>query len=516
MMNTHTSEVKGEQMRAMPWAVTGLLLLAGCQSASMRTQAQEAPIAHTGSGALTGERVGDIDVFRGIPYAAAPIGERRWTAPAAAPEWNDTRSATAFGPACPQPAVPPPFGIDGPTSEDCLFLNVWAPADRNDKRPVFVWIHGGAFLLGSGSQPIYDGAALARHGIVVVTLNYRLGALGFLNHRALAGQPGGSANFGLLDQMAALKWVERNIAAFGGDPGNVTLAGESAGGVAVQSLMASPLARGLFDKAIIQSGGGLSAMAASQGPIALAAGDAWAASVGAPANATASDLRKLPVEKIAAAKFISFPSVDGFVLERNPAVTFAQGKQARMPLLIGSNSWEASLTILNDAYARVLLGPAYDGLLQSYRALGLDDAKARDQLRTDLYFVQPARYIAALHARDNPTWLYHFEMVPASQRALQPGTAHAGELPYLFGTPASMFMTWDDQDRSVSADMMARWVRFVATGNPNTRGSDAWSGAQGGEFLRIDASPAMASPSAQDRKALDVIVAAAQRWIGTP
>ena len=516
MMNNDAGEVKGERMRAMSWAVTGLLLVVGCQPAQVRTQAQEAPIAHTDGGALAGERAGGIDVFRGIPYAAAPIGERRWTAPAAAPAWDGTRSATGFGPACPQPAVPPPFGVEGPTSEDCLFLNVWAPVGRDDKRPVFVWIHGGAFLLGSGSQPIYDGSALARHDMVVVTLNYRMGALGFLNHRALAGQPGGSANFGLLDQIAALEWVKRNIAAFGGDPDNVTLAGESAGGAAVQALMASPLARGLFDKAVIQSGGGLSAMAESQGAIGLAAGDAWAASVGAPANATAAELRRLPVEKITAARFISFPSVDGLVLERNPAVTFAQGKQVQIPLLVGANSWEASLTILDDAYARVLLGPAYDDLLQSYRALGLDDAKARDQLRTDLYFVQPARHIAALHARDNPTWLYHFEMVPASQRALQPGAAHAGELPYLFGTPASMFMAWDDRDRAVSADMMARWARFVATGNPNARGSEAWKGAQGGDFLRIDASPTMASPSAQDRKALEVIVATSQPWIGSP
>lgn len=503
-------------MRAIAWAAVGLLLAAGCQPANVRTDAPDAPVARIDSGALSGVREGDVTVFRGIPYAAAPVGERRWAAPAPLPAWQGTRDAKAFGASCPQPAVPPPFGIEGATSEDCLFLNVWAPQQHDGKLPVFVWIHGGAFLIGSGSQPIYDGAALARHGMVVVTLNYRMGALGFLNHRALAGQAGGSANFGLLDQIAALRWVERNIAAFGGDADNVTLAGESAGGVSVQALMASPLARGLFDKAIIQSGGGLSAMAVSQGPLALAAGDAWAASVGAPANASLDDLRRLPLDRIASARFIAFPSVDGTVLARNPAVTFARGEQAKVPLLIGANSWEASLAVLDDAYARVLLGPAYDGLLQSYAALGLDDKAAREQLRTDLYFVQPGRHIAALHAKDSPTWLYHFEMVPASLRALQPGAAHAGELPYLFGTPASMFATWDAGDRAVSADMMRRWARFIAAGDPNPRGSQAWELAGSGRFLRIGPAPAMASPTAQDRKALEVVVATSQPWIATP
>lgn len=501
---------------AAGWAAMGLLLLAGCQPANLRNAAPGVPVVQVDSGALAGAREGELAVFRGIPYAAAPVGERRWAAPAPMPAWDGTRAATAFGASCPQPVVPPPFGVEGATSEDCLFLNVWAPQARDAKLPVFVWIHGGAFLIGSGSQPIYDGAQLARRGMVVVTLNYRMGALGFLNHRALAGQAGGSANFGLLDQIAALRWVERNITAFGGDPGNVTLAGESAGGVSVQALMASPLARGLFDKAIIQSGGGLSAMAVSQGPLALAAGDAWAASVGASATASLAELRVLPVDKIAAARFIAFPSVDGAVLARNPAVSFARGEQARVPLLIGANSWEASLAVLDDAYAQLLLGPAYAGLLDSYRALGLDDKAAREQLRTDLYFVQPGRHIAALHAKDNPTWLYHFEMVPASLRALQPGAAHAGELPYLFGTPASMFATWDAKDRAVSADMMARWARFVAVGDPNPRGSRAWAQAGDGRFLRIDATPAMAAPSAQDRKALEVIVATSQPWIATP
>lgn len=501
-------------MRAMIWAATVFLALAGCQPANVRDAASDAPIARTQNGVVSGERSGSIDIFRGIPYAAAPVGEHRWAAPASAPAWQGMRTANSFGASCPQPKFPPPFGVEGPISEDCLFLNVWTPMGTDSARlPVFVWIHGGAFAIGSGSQPIYDGSALAQHGMVVVTLNYRMGALGFLNHRALQGQPDGSANFGLLDQIAALKWVERNIAAFGGDPGNITIAGESAGGVSVQALMASPLAQGLFHKAIIQSGGGLSAMADAHGAMALAAGDAWAKSVGIDADATAADLRALSVEKISQSKFVSFPSIEGKVLERNPTETFARGQQASVPLLIGANSWEASLAIFNDAYAQFLLGDAYEGLLKSYRTLGLDDTKARERLRTDLFFVQPARYLAALHARIHPTWLYHFEMVPASLRGLQPGTAHGGELAYLFSTPGSFFTSWDAKDRAISQEMIAYWARFATTGDPDTPGSPAWRDASGGDFLTFRASPQMTSPSAQDRKALDIIVAASQPWI---
>lgn len=501
-------------MRAMFWSVIGVLVFAGCQPANVREASSDAPTARTQSGVVVGERAKGVTVFRGIPYAAAPVGERRWTAPSSAPAWQGVRSAQTFGPACPQPKVPPPFGVDGPTSEDCLFLNVWTPAGPDaGELPVLVWIHGGAFLIGSGSQPIYDGSALARQGMVVVTLNYRMGALGFLNHHALQGQKDGSANFGLLDQLAALNWVQRNIAAFGGDPDNITVAGESAGGVSVQALMASPLGKGAFQHAIIQSGGGLSAMADARGAIALAAGEAWAGSVGAGPKATAADLRALPVEKIAQARFISFPSIDGKVLERNPAETFLRGEQADVPLLIGANSWEASLTILDDAYAQMLLGNAYDGLLQSYRDRGLDKTKARDQLRTDLFFVQPARYLAGLHARRHPTWLYHFEMVPASMRGKQPGAAHGGELAYLFATPGSVFTSWDGKDRAISEDVIGYWSRFVASGNPNLAGQPSWREADEGDFMAFRTPPQMTSPSAQDRHALEAIVKASQPLI---
>lgn len=506
-------------MRAMAWmttgVVTGLLCVAACGPANARKAAPDAPLAQTRSGTLAGERSGDVTVFRGIPYAAAPVGQRRWTAPAPVPAWQGTRQAIAFAPNCPQPAVPPPFGVEGAQSEDCLYLNVWTPKDpAPGGLPVFVWIHGGAFLIGAGSQPIYDGATLAGQGMVVVTLNYRLGALGFLNHRSLADQAGGSANFGLLDQIAALQWVRDNIAAFGGDPGNVTLAGESAGGVSVQALMAGPLARGLFHKAVIQSGGGLSGMVDARSEIALQAGDTWAASVGGKASISAAELRALPAEGLAQARFIAFPTIDGHVLERNPALTFVQGGQAQVPLLIGANSWEASLAVLDDNYARIVLAGEYEPLLASYRAGGLPEPAAREQLRTDLFFVQPARYLASLHARSQPTWLYHFDKIPASLRGKQPGAAHGGELAYLFATPASVFTTWDARDHAASREVTQRWARFAANGDPNRPGAPEWKSARDGQFLLLQSKLRMASPSPQDRHATEVIVRASQPWIG--
>lgn len=500
-------------MRQILVLVTNLLWVASVQPAATR-EAIQTPVAKTQSGRVSGERTGEVDVFRGIPYAAAPVGERRWAAPATPAAWRGTRRATVFGPSCPQPEVPAPFGAEGPKSEDCLYLNIWRPKIVSGAHlPVLVWLHGGAFLLGSGSQPLYDGSELARRGAIVVTINYRLGALGFLNHRAFVAQDGPSANFGLLDQIAALRWVKHNIAGFGGDPRNVTLAGESAGGVSVQALMTSAAARGLFGKAIIQSGGGLAAFADSRSEAALAAGDKWAQSVGAPTNATIADLRKLPVERLVAARFIAFPSIDDALLDRNPAETFARGEEADVPLLIGANSWEASLRIFDDAMARSLLGPAYDPLLQSYLAAGLDKAAAADRLRGDLFFVQPARFLAERHARNHPTWLYHFDMLPASLRGKQPGTAHGGELAYLFATPAAGLVAWDDQDRAVSQEMMDYWTRFAASGNPNASGSDAWQDARTGDSLLIQPTARMTAPTEQDYTAFRTVVAAARGWL---
>lgn len=264
-----------------PYAVRVLALAlaviaVACASPS---DTEQAPRVAVETGVVQGERTGGVDVFRGVPYAAAPVGELRWRAPAPAPSWSGVRAAVEFAPACPQPPAPL-FGDVGETSEDCLYLNIWRPAGvrAGDRLPVMVWLHGGAFVIGSGSLPIYDGAALVGERLIVVSFNYRLGRLGFLAHPALSAERNGlSGNYGLLDQIAALEWVQRNIAAFGGDPQNVTAFGESAGGLSILALMTSLRAQGLFAKAIVQSGAGLAVFAPLRGaPLSAEnAGAAW-------------------------------------------------------------------------------------------------------------------------------------------------------------------------------------------------------------------------------------------------
>src|SRR5579871_262607 len=269
------------------------------------------PIVRIDDGLVRGASAAGVDSFLGIPYAAPPTGDLRWRPPRPAAGWTGVRDATAFGPSCPQ--APSPFAPPGPFSEDCLYLNVYAPASRGGfgGRPVLVWIHGGGLVQDAARD--YDGTKLAADGVVVVTINYRLGALGFLAHPALAARPGGSAgNYGLMDQQAALRWVQRNIARFGGDPDNVTIAGQSAGGLSVLAQMVSPGARGLFQRAIVQSG----AFALNQQPLATAeaAGEKFATAVGCP-DQTAACLRNVPVSELVAKFGVEIPGVvDGSVL----------------------------------------------------------------------------------------------------------------------------------------------------------------------------------------------------------
>ncbi|MGN6176819.1 MAG: carboxylesterase/lipase family protein, partial [Streptosporangiaceae bacterium] len=269
-------------------ALAGLTLTAGATAAHAGTASNgTGPVVSTGDGAVRGTTVGTVGEFLGIPYAAPPIGNLRWRPPAAAASWHGVRDATQFGPSCPQALTGNPLLPPGPISEDCLYLNVYAPAVNSDDqggRPVLVWIHGGG-LVQDGARD-YDGSELAADGVVVVTINYRLGALGFLAHPALASRPGGAAgNYGLMDQQAALRWVQRNIARFGGDPDNVTIAGQSAGGLSVLAQMVSPGARGLFQRAIVESG----TFALNQRPLATAetAGETFATAVGCPDQSAA-------------------------------------------------------------------------------------------------------------------------------------------------------------------------------------------------------------------------------------
>jgi len=495
--------------------VAASLALVGCST----LPSELTPIASTENGQVRGVD-GDVVVYRGIPFAAPPTGERRWRSPGPTAQWSGVRDATTFGAACPQPSLPAPFGVEGPQSEDCLTLNVWVPnhVSGGAKLPVMLWFHGGAYLFGAGSQAAYDGTALAKRGVIVVTANYRLGALGFLAHPTLSAEKSGKplGNYGLEDQLAALQWVRRNISSFGGDADNVTVFGESAGAVSVQALMAMPAATGQFAKAISQSGGGtavfLRAGAGSQGD---ALGEQWAALAGAP-GATAAALRQLPVEKVLAAPFLSFPHVDGVLLTASPGEVFDRGLQAKVPLLIGSNSFEANLPAFNDDLARATLGKRYDEIARAYRAAFGNGPKASQQLRGDLFFVAPSRFLAKRHASTGaPVYLYHFDWLAASARSSMPGAPHAGELGFLFAQPEAWATTWDEQDRMISEQLIGYWTEFAKTGDPNHGALRSWSVASAATAyeLRIRQYVEMTVPTDLARQMEEsAVAAAAEAW----
>ncbi|WP_162245890.1 MULTISPECIES: carboxylesterase/lipase family protein [unclassified Roseateles] len=442
----------------------------------------------TRAGQVQGEPQADgITVYRGLQYAAPPVGPLRWREPQPAAPWSGVRAATSFGPACPQKAglSLEGGGDPGPLSEDCLYLNVWAPAaSGGGPRPVMVWLHGGALIFGAGSLALYDGAALARDGVVVVTVNYRLGPLGYFVHPALErAAPGGPANFGLLDQIAALRWVQQNIAAFGGDPQQVTVFGQSAGAQSVLALMASPLARGLFHRAIAQSPYGIPSHSREQ---ARQTGIRVAESVGLPgARATAAQLRAVPAERFAALEGAGLslaPSliVGDAALPRPLLAAFQARQQAAVPLVIGGNSDETSVALafgLEPAAlvqklgaARILVKPLYPGVA--------DDAEFGRQVVRDVAFTAFARRIAVLHAPLAPTFRYYFDRLPAAQRATAPGVAHGGEVTAVFGTGdlcGCLAVALTEDDRRAWRGLAGRWVAFAQRGKPEQAGGPAWA-----------------------------------------
>jgi para-nitrobenzyl esterase len=433
------------------------------------------PTVQLDSGLVQGEAAGELTVFRGIPYAAAPQGDLRWRAPEPVAAWSGVRLATAFGAACPQPHVGnEPWSQVGPQSEDCLFLNVWTPAKANDADlPVMFFIHGGSLRAGAAGVPLYDGTKLAERGAVIVTINYRLGRLGFFAHPALTAEntDGMLANYGLMDQIAALHWVKRNIGQFGGNPNNVTIFGESAGAVSVQALMASTEAGGLFAKAISQSGGGYNITPGLKA--GEVAGQQWAAKRGLTA-ATAEQLRAIPFADVATADALTGMMVDGKILTDSPTKAFMTGTQATVPLMIGGNSWEASLAGITVGTARIVVGGAYDELLAGYRALG-SRAGAEADLITQSIAIQPSRHLAERQAAiGQPAFTYYFAQQPASERTTKPGSEHGGELSYLFGTRLNA-ETWDANDQRVSDLMGDYWVEFARSGNPGGDGAAAWT-----------------------------------------
>ena len=461
-------------------------LLGLCIAAALACPALAAPKVATDQGPLSGVSDNGVASYKGIPYVAPPVGALRWQAPQPGPHWQGPRDASAFGPACPQHAT------DGlvvranlPQSEDCLTLNIWAPEATHGKLPVMVWIHGGGFTQGAASVPRYDGAALARHGVVLVSLNYRLGRLGFFAYPGLE-----NVNFGLLDQIAALQWVKRNIAAFGGDPNNVTLFGESAGGVAVEALMTSPLASGLFAKAISESGGLFKTDSLNE---AQANAQAFAAKLGATGPSALATLRATDAAKIVSDDE-SGPILDGRVLTQEVADAFTAGRMAKIPYIAGSNSDEGSQ--IGDGANDWLTQPFGDRLA-AVRALyekdgKLSDVEFRHQIFNDRFFAGPAANTAAAVAQAGaPAYVYRFGFLTdlARQRG-ETAVRHGGELVFVFGFgPMAAFAP--PQDSAMSETMQAYWTNFAKTGDPNGAGLPVWPKFQGAapQTLVIDDKP---------------------------
>jgi para-nitrobenzyl esterase len=432
------------------------------------------------SGKISGVETGGVASFKGIPYVAAPTGDLRWRPPHTISPWAGTRSTKDFGPACPQPPIlDKRYGIKFLNqSEDCLTLNVWTAANNAlERHPVLVWIHFGGNVAGSGS--VVDGSALAKQGLVVVTINYRLGPLGFLALPALSKETtrGSSGNYGLLDQVAALLWVHRNIDKFGGDPQNVTICGVSAGANDVAWLMTSPLAKGLFHRAIVESGGGI----VESGKLFPPSERLLTASEQAGQKLFGSDvaaLRQRTADEIMIRGGASFePNIDGWVIPQSPAQMFASGQEAGVPLIVGTNADEGSvftkdLVLKTPADYRAYLTSQYplaaEWLFTNYPASDETQSRtAASRIFTDR-MIASARSLARFHLKVNPkTFVYHFTHATGPQ-----GAFHTSEVPFVFGT---------EPGSALAKAMSAAWMKFSTTGDP---GWPAYAGA-GGQYIEF-------------------------------
>jgi len=418
-------------------------------------------------------------------------------APSAVEEWDHVRAADKFSPSCMQGPNTPlgpwtaEFLLLGPVSEDCLYLNVWTAAREGERRPVLVYVYGGGFSSGSGDVPVYDGAPLAEKGLIVVNLNYRVGALGFLAYPELTAESGASGNYGLLDQVAALEWVRDNIAAFGGDPKRVTVAGQSAGGMSVFLLTASPMAKGLFQRAVIESGpGGLAALGvATGGGVARPRADAeadgrrYATTLGAK---NLAELRRLPAAKfVGGGAGIRFgPVIDGRFLIENPAETFAAGRQNDVPTITGLNADEGSAS---PTYGKTTAeqfrqqaaeryGDRAAQFLAAYPATSDEEAR-RSAIESgrDAGIVGVTRLLQdRASTAHTPAFAYYFDhAIPWPERP-EFRAFHTSEVPYVFGTLDRLKRPWTQVDRTISATMMSYWTNFAATGDPNGIGLPRW------------------------------------------
>ncbi len=462
-------------------AVIAVLSTVGAASAAVRVD----------GGEVQGERQGDLTVYKGLPFAAPPLGDLRWRPPQPPPPWSNVKRADRFAPACMQKGVSMPGEAPPAMSEDCLYLNIWAPAQASPKPlPVMVFIYGGGFNNGAAAMPLYWGDRLARKGVIVVNFGYRVGPLGFLasSDLSLESPHHASGDYGLMDQIAALQWVQRNIASLGGDPRRVTVFRQSAGAMSISLLMASPQATGLFSGAIAQSGGVFEPIQLAPNWILANAekqGDAYAASLGAPSLAA---LRRLPAERLLDGNAIAHPVLEGYVLPRSPQEAYAARRQNDVPILIGSNEEEArSLVDLSTVKAASFSadiahawGALPPPLLDAYpHATDAEAKTARAAFERDLRFGWDMWAWARLQAADSahPAYYYHFVQQPAFPAIsiyAGWGASHYAELWYVFDHLDQERWPWTPADRALAETISTYWTNFTKYGDPNGPGLPHW------------------------------------------
>jgi len=491
--------------RLLAWSLTILCLVMAPSNFAQQTPSvtassndQSGPVVKAPAGTVQGRREGDLRVFKGIPFAMPPLGPARWKPPMPMPRWVGVRQANDFGPACFQPTsklssvyMEDPF----PMSEDCLTLNLWAPAKAR-KAPVLVWIHGGALTSGSSRDPLNGGARLADRGIVVVSINYRLGVLGYLAHPELSRESpmGISGNYGLLDQIQALQWVRDNISAFGGDPSNVTIAGESAGALSVMYLMASPPARGLFAKAISESGYMISTPELKEAkygsPSAEESGTRLAAALKVPDIAAMRAMDAATLTNAAPkGGYAPWGTIDGHIMLHQLVDVFDKGEQAPVPLLVGFNQGEIrSLRVLAakspasaadyEATIRARYLDLADQFLRLYPSSNLEES-VLETTRDALYGWTAVRLVKKQTALGQTAFLYFWDHGYPAEDSAGLHAFHASELPFVFGTFDSTPPHWPKvpetaQEKGLSDAVIGYWTSFARTGRPQTAREPAW------------------------------------------
>jgi para-nitrobenzyl esterase len=495
------SALKNKHMKSYSICIALIFL-----ASQVNAQQSPGPEVKTASGILRGVTEGAITSYKGIPYALAPTGEFRWRPPQPATPWNGVRDANKFCADCPQRTFP---GSTAVTSEDCLFLNLWTPAaaTKTSALPVMVWLHGGGFVGGSGSGAGTVGDAFAKQGVILVTINYRLGRLGHFAFPALSKEHPEEAkgSYAYMDQIAALKWIQQNIAGFGGDPKNVTIFGFSAGGVSVHSLLTIPAARGLFHKAISESGGGRDGVLTGRpiqkenaDPLYLVSAETIGANFARKHGISGTDaaalakLRALGVEKIVdggqesdstGLRTYAGPILDGKLVVETAESAYKAGRQAKVPLIIGNCSGEIGGSFVNNSSSKETLFALFGNLEAEAKAAfdpegNKEFADVNTKFNTDWVWGEPGRMTARVFAEQgSPAYMYQFGYVPESMRArARFGAGHGSEVSYVFNTLNARWGATQatPADEALAKTMNGYWVNFAKTGDPNGQGLPSW------------------------------------------